>query len=63
MRTRLTNPVRAKLVERKQDWPFSGAVVPGYPDLYPFQADYWELFGKLYSKHRELMPTKPPKLV
>ncbi len=52
----LANPVRAKQVASEQDWQFSGAVVPGYPDLYPFQEDYWELFGKIYFKQREPTP-------
>jgi putative transposase len=57
----LANPVRAELAMSEQDWTFSGAVVPGYPDLYPFQEDYWELFWKIYYKHREPIPTEPPK--
>ena len=55
----LANPVRAELVKRENDWPFSGAVVAGYPDLYPFQEDYWELFWKVYSQHREPTPLEP----
>jgi REP element-mobilizing transposase RayT len=57
----LANPVRAELVKCEKDWPFSGAVVPGYPDLYPFQEDYWELFWKIYCRHREPTPIDPPK--
>ncbi len=55
----LANPVRAVLVKRESDWPFSGAVVPGFPDLYPFQEDYWELFWKIYQRHREPTPVDP----
>ncbi len=55
----LANPVRAKLVEKEADWPFSGTVVPGYPDLHPMLEDYWELFWKLYYQQREPMPTEP----
>ena len=57
----LANPVRAELVKHEPDWPFSGAVVPGYPDLYPFQEDYWELFWKIYVRHREPTPLDPPQ--
>jgi putative transposase len=57
----MANPVRAKLVEKETDWRFSGAVVPGYPDLHPMQEDYWELFWKLYYKQREPIPTDPVK--
>jgi putative transposase len=52
----LANPVRAKWVKFESDWPFSGAIVPGYPDLYPFQEDYWDLFWKIYYRHREPIP-------
>jgi putative transposase len=48
----LANPVRGELVKREQDWPYEGAVVPGYPDLHPFQEGFWELFWKLYSAQR-----------
>jgi putative transposase len=57
----LANPVRANLATREQNWPFSGAIVPGYPDLYPFQKGYWEIFWKLYNKHREPEPSEQPK--
>jgi REP element-mobilizing transposase RayT len=58
----LANPVRAGLAASELDWPFSGVVMPGYPDLYPFQEDYWELFWKIYYRHREPMPTEAPKM-
>jgi len=59
----LANPVRAKLVERERDWPFLGAVVPGYPTLHPLAEGFWELFWKLYTKEREAEsppPSVPP---
>jgi putative transposase len=37
-----------KLVEHPQDWPFAGAIVPGYPGLHPLAEDFWPLFWKLY---------------
>lgn len=46
----LNNPVKAELVELAEDWLFSGAVVPGYPALHPFQRDFWVKFWKLYSQ-------------
>jgi len=57
----LANPVRAKLVAKDPEWQFSGAVVPGYPDLHPLQEDYWELFWKLYYQQKEPNPTEPLK--
>ena len=54
----LANPVRAELVQRESEWPFSGAIIPGYPTLHPFAEDYWERFWKLYIAERESEP--PP---
>jgi REP element-mobilizing transposase RayT len=54
----LENPVRASLVGAAKDWPFCGAVVPGYPRLHPLADGFWELFWKLYVTAREAEP--PP---
>src|SRR6266487_2621232 len=54
----LANPVRAELVACDRDWPYSGAIVPGYPTLHPLAEDYWELFWKRYIAEREAEP--PP---
>lgn len=45
----LENPVRAELVKMASDYKFSGAIVLGYPDLSPFQKDFWEKFWKIDS--------------
>ena len=42
------NPVRAGLVDRAHVWPYTGCVVPGYPDLHPLNADFCEKFWRLY---------------
>ena len=55
----LANPVRARLVEDERQWPFSGATVPGYPELNPFQNGYWETFWKIYYKLRAPEPDVP----
>ena len=55
----LANPVRAELVQNERDWPFSGAILPGYPDLHPTNDGYWELFWKLYWKQREGSQPQP----
>jgi hypothetical protein len=52
----LDNPCRARLVRHPRDWPHLGAVIPGYPFLHPLDADFWELFWKLYAKEREPLP-------
>ena len=46
----LNNPVRAGLVEKVGDWAFTGCMVPGYPNLIPFQNDYWQKFWRIYFK-------------
>jgi hypothetical protein len=45
----LANPVRAGLAKTPHRWPYTGAVVPGYPDLHPLAEDFWPLFWKLYT--------------
>ena len=52
----LDNPRRKGLVEHPRDWPFLGAVVPGYPFLNPLGSDFWPDFWKLYQQHREPQP-------
>ena len=52
----LANPVRADLVSNEREWTFSGAILPGYPELHPLQDGYWELFWKLYWKQRNKLP-------
>lgn len=46
----LENPVRKNLVTERADYPFSGALVPGYPDLDPRRGDFWEVFWKVYQR-------------
>jgi putative transposase len=48
----LSNPVRAGLVTRPEAWKFNGAVVPGYPNLHPTEADYWPKFWQLLARAR-----------
>lgn len=49
------NPERARLVSTDgyQDYKFTGCLVPGYPDLSPWQKDYWEIFWKIYALQRQ----------
>ncbi|MCB1079635.1 MAG: hypothetical protein KDM64_17595 [Verrucomicrobiae bacterium] len=42
------NPVRAGLANFPNEWPFTGCMVPGYPELTPWQDDYWDRFWRLY---------------
>lgn len=49
------NPERAELVppDHFQEYKYSGCLVPGYPDLSPWQKNYWDLYWRLYSRMRE----------
>jgi REP element-mobilizing transposase RayT len=46
----LENPLQAGLVKHPNEWPFSGAVVAGYPTLHPLQDDFWPRFWKLHAQ-------------
>jgi len=48
----LLNPLKAGLVKSPEEWPYLGAVVPGYPRLDAFDADYWPWFWKHYHAVR-----------
>jgi len=43
------NPVRAGLCDKADVYPFSGAVVPGYPSVDIHSPDYWPLFWKVFT--------------
>ena len=49
----LENPVRAELTDRWHDYEFSGACIPGFPDVDPRREDFWEVFWKIYAKRVE----------
>ena len=49
----LANPVRAKLIDESGRWAYSGAVVPGYPTINPYEEESWPLFWKLYFAMRQ----------
>jgi hypothetical protein len=49
----LQNPVKAQLADEWNSYSFSGACLPGYPDVDPRRPDYWDVFWKLYAKRRE----------
>ena len=49
----LNNPARGRLADRPDSWPYSGAVVAGYPTLHPFQDRFWEIFWKIYWDRRD----------
>ncbi len=45
------NPERANLVKEghHSDYKFSGCIVPGYPELKPFETDFWDRFWRIYN--------------
>jgi REP element-mobilizing transposase RayT len=47
----LRNPERAGLVDSWDQWPFSGALFPGYPHLNPRKVHFWTDFWKTHHKH------------
>ena len=55
----LANPVRDELVKKESDWPYSGAIIPGYPSVHPLSDGFWGLFWKLYVNEREAEPPPP----
>ncbi|MDD5141703.1 MAG: hypothetical protein PHY43_15750 [Verrucomicrobiales bacterium] len=46
----LDNPRVVELAKLPEEWPFGGAVVPGYPKLHPLQNDFWRKFWKLHAQ-------------
>ena len=48
------NPERAGLVGQDEfkSYKYTGALMPGYPDLYIWSDDYWPRFWSIYSKLR-----------
>ncbi|MEM9825549.1 MAG: hypothetical protein AAF958_03120 [Planctomycetota bacterium] len=49
------NPERAGLVDVDQfaSYAYSGCVIPGYPEVRPFEPDYWDRFWRTYSHLRK----------
>ena len=45
------NPERAELIEQDgyRDYPFTGSLVPGYPQLRPFESAFWDEFDRVIS--------------
>jgi putative transposase len=47
----IRNPERRSLVRADgfADYPYSGCMIPGYPELRLFQPDYWDRMWRTYS--------------
>lgn len=48
------NPERRQLVpiDGFRTYPYTSCLIPGYPDLSPFQPDFWDLFERIASSLR-----------
>ena len=46
----LENPVRKALVAAPSEYPFCGCVVPGYPVMDVFGAEFWETFWRIHER-------------
>ena len=49
----LANPVEAGLAKRPDEYPFAGAIVPGYPKWHPCDDRFWPRFWTLFAKIKE----------
>jgi putative transposase len=47
------NPVRKGLAEDWTDYPYTGCMIPGYPELDIRTPDYWERFWRVYAYVRK----------
>jgi putative transposase len=52
----LDNPIRSSLVTRREDWPYLGCCIAGYPALDVRAPDYWEQFWRIYYRVIERGP-------
>ncbi len=57
------NPERKQLVPQDgfREYPYTSCLMPGYPDLSPFQSDFWSQFDVLYSQLRRDGLLKHPR--
>ncbi len=55
------NPERANLIQPGEfaSYKFSGCVIPGYPELRPFESEFWEKFDRVISFLRKEGLTRP----
>jgi hypothetical protein len=49
------NPERAGLIseDRFREYPYTSCLIPGYPELSPWQTDFWDRFWRSYSYLRQ----------
>ena len=49
----IDNARMAELVKHPKDWPFAGAIAPGYPELHPLVEKFWPNFWKLHAQAKQ----------
>jgi len=49
----LNNPWKAGMVKAPEQWPYSSALIPGYPRLNVFDGEHWRWFWRHYIAVRE----------
>lgn len=47
------NPLRAGLITEAGVWPYTGCIIPGYPELNPEDKEFWPKFWRIYGKLRQ----------
>ena len=51
------DPQRAELCDDWREWPYLGAIVPGYPDLGPHGTEFWDKFWKIHNRLVDVSPS------
>lgn len=49
----LANPERSELCQESADYPYTGCLIPGYPEVDILSEDFWHRFWRIYSALRE----------
>jgi len=49
----LANPVRQHLAATSWQYAFSGALVPGFPDMHPSREDFWDVLWRAHEQMTE----------
>ncbi len=55
----LENPLRAKLCSKPEDYPYSGAILPGYPRVDVHDESYWDHFWRIFHLLAETSHDQP----
>ena len=56
------NPLRAKLVARREDYPYWGSCLLRYPDVDPRRSDFWDVFWTLFLREESMSARQDAQL-